>query len=472
MAIANKELVHQNEEKADRAAELVIANKELANEINLRELYLEQIEKLLYFDSLTGLPNRVMLVDRLRKAINLAKQIEKPIGILFLDLDGFRIVNDTFGRAIGDELLKAVSDRLVKLVLKTNTIARISGDEFIIIVENMKSVNYILKVANKIVNAFKQQFEMNKNQINVTISVGISVFPTDGESYETLIRNAELAMQKAKEKGKNQSVLCTTILKDIIDENVKLSYDLYRALERNEFEVYYQPQISLDTNKIAGLEALLRWNHPKLGLVSPVKFIHLLEKTGLINPVGNWVLQTVCRQNKVWQEAGLPPIRIAVNLSIIQFQNSDIVSQINEILDETKLLPIYLELEITESIAMWDTDYIVHILNTFREIDIYISIDDFGTEYSSLKYLKILPINRIKIPMPFIQGINVDMKDEEIIKTIIVLARIMGLAVIAEGVETLQQASFLTQWKCDAIQGFYYYKPMPAKKIESLLRRN
>ena len=413
-----------------------------------------------------------MLVDRLRKAIDLANQIEKPIGIIYLDLDGFRILNDTFGRAIGDELLKAVADRLVKLVQKTNTIARISGDEFIILVENMKSIEHILKVANKIVNAFKQPFELNQNEINVTISVGISVFPTDGESYEVLIRNAELALQKAKEKGKDKIVLCTTILKDIIAENIKLSNDLYRSLERKEFEVYYQPQINLETKKIQGLEALLRWNHPELGLVPPEKFIHLLEKTGLINPVGKWVLQTVCKQNKVWQEAGLPPIRIAVNLSVIQFQKPDIVNQIKEILNETKLSPKYLELEITESIAMWDTDYIVNILNTFREMDIYISIDDFGTEYSSLKYLKILPINRIKIPLPFIQGINVDKKDEEIIKTIIGLARIMGLDVIAEGVETQQQDAFLTQWSCDAIQGFYYYTPMPATEIESLLLAN
>ena len=472
LVIANKELAYQNEEKEKRAAELVIANKELANEITLRELSLKKIEELLHFDSLTGLPNRVMLVDRLRQAINLAKRIKKPIGILFLAMDGLRMVNDIFGRSQGDELLKAVAARLVNLVRETDTIARISGNEFIIMVQNMISVDHILKVADKIVGAFRQPFELNQNEINVTTSVGISVFPTDGETCETLIKNADLAMYKAKEKGENQSVFCTTIMKDVIAENMKLSNDLYRSLERNELEVYYQPQINLNTKKIVGLEALLRWNHPELGLVSPVKFIHLMEKTGLINPIGKWVLQTVCMQNKAWQKAGLPPIRIAVNLSINQFQNHEIVSQIKEILDETKLLPQYLELEITESIAMWDTDHIVRVLNAFQEMDIYISIDDFGTEYSSLKYLKLLPINRIKIPMPFIQGINVDKKDEEIIKTIIVLARIMGLDVIAEGVETLQQESFLTQWKCDEIQGYYYYKPMPAKEIEGLLQTN
>lgn len=472
LIIANKELVFQNQEKEKRATELVIANKELASEITLRELSLKKIEELLHFDSLTGLPNRVMLVDRLRQAINLAKRSKKPIGTLFLDLDGLSTVNDNFGRSQGDELIKAVAARLVNLVRETDTIARVSGDEFIIMVQNMKSVDHILKVADKIVGAFRQPFELNQNEINVTTSVGISVFPADGDTYETLIKNADLAMHKAKEKGKNQLVLCTTIMKDIIAEKMKLSNDLYRSLERNELEVYYQPQIDLNTKKIVSLEALLRWNHPELGLVSPVKFIHLMEKTGLINPIGKWVLHTVCMQNKAWQKAGLPPIRIAVNLSIIQFQNHEIVSQIKEILDETKLLPQYLELEITESIAMWDTDHVVRVLNAFQEMDIYISIDDFGTEYSSLTYLKLLPINRIKIPMPFIQGINVDKKDEEIIKTIIVLARIMGLDVIAEGVETQQQESFLTQWKCDEIQGYYYYKPMPAKEIEGLLQTN
>jgi len=462
----------KDNEIEELAAELVIVNKELANEIALRELSLKKIEELIHFDSLTGLPNRVMLVDRLRQAINLAKQTNKPIGILFLDLDGFRTVNDTFGRSQGDELLKTVAARLVDLVRETGTIARISGDEFIIMIPNMTSVDYILKVANNIVDAFRQPFELNQNEINVTTSVGISVFPADGETCEILIKNADLAVHKAKEMGKNQLVFCTTIMKDIIAENMKLSSDLYRSLKRDEFEVYYQPQINLDTKKIVGLEALLRWNHPELGLVSPVKFIHLMEKNGLITPIGKWVLHTVCMQNKAWQKSGLPPIRIVVNLSMIQLQNHEILSQIKEILDETKLPPQYLELEITESIAMWNTDYIVQILNAFQEMGIYISIDDFGTEYSSLQYLKLLPINRIKIPMLFIQGINVDKKDEEIIKAIIALARIMGLDVIAEGVETQQQDSFLTQWKCDDIQGYYYYKPMPAKEIEGLLKTN
>jgi diguanylate cyclase (GGDEF)-like protein len=431
-----------------------------------------KIERLAYYDSLTGLPNRMMLVDRLQQAIDLAKRIEKPIGMFFLDLDGFKMVNDTLGHSKGDELLKAVAARLTNLVRESDTVARMGGDEFIIMVQNLENADHFQTIADKIIVAFRQSFELNHQEVYVTASVGMAVYPADGETHETLIKNADLAMYKAKEKGKNQAVFCTAIMKDIIKENMKLSNGLYRSLERNELEVYYQPQISFNTKKIVGLEALLRWHHPEFGLVLPGKFIPLAELTGLINPIGKWVLHAVCMQNKAWQEAGLPPIRIAVNLSVIQFQNPDIVSQIKDILEETKLSPRYLELEITESIAMKDMANVVQVLNVFQEMGIYISIDDFGTEFSSLKYLKHLPINRIKIPMPFIQGINVDERDEAITKTIIVLAKNMGMDIIAEGVETQEQESFLAQRMCDSMQGFYYYKPMPAKEIEVLLRTN
>ena len=472
LVIANKELAYQQGEKADRASELVITLKELANQITLRKQANDRIEQIMYWDSLTGLPNHMMLVDRVRQAINLAKRIEKKIGILYLDLDGFKMINDTLGHSIGDELLKAVADRITNLIRESDTLARIGGDKFIIIIQNLDNAGSILTVTNKIIDSFKQPIELNQNEIFITVSIGISIFPMDGETYDTLIKNAELAMYKAKEKGKNQSVLCTTDMKDIIAENMKLSNGLYRSLERNELEVYYQPQINLNTKKIVSLEALLRWNHPEFGLILPSKFIYLAEQTGLINHIGKWVLQTVCMQNKIWQKKGLPPIRVAVNLSIIQFQNPKIVSQIKEILKTTKLLPQYLELEITESIAIQDQGFILRTLNAFQEMGIYISLDDFGTEFSSLQYLKLLPISKIKIPMTFIQGIGVYERDEAIIETIIILAKRIGVDVIAEGVETKLQESFLTERKCDEIQGFYYYKPMPAHEIEILLQEN
>ncbi|HET6784487.1 MAG TPA: EAL domain-containing protein, partial [Erysipelotrichaceae bacterium] len=493
LVTANKELAYQQSEKADRASELVTANIELAyqqkekaarakelsviideleNQIALRKKSIEKSKQSIYNDSLTGLPNQLMLVDWLKQAINLANWVEKPIGIFLMDIDDFKVVNNTLGHNQGDELLKAVAKRLLKLVQEGNIVARIGGDEFVIMSQNFESKEDIIEFSNAIMDAIRQPFELNNNEIYMNVSIGISIFPVDGETYETIIKNAEIAMYKAKQMGKNQSVLCSTIMKDNITENMKLSNGLYQSLERNELEVYYQPQISLSTKKIVGLEALLRWNHPELGFVEPGKFILLAEQTGLINPIGKWVMNTVCSQNKAWQDANLTPTRIAVNLSISQFKNLEIINQIKEILEETKLLPQYLEFEITESIAMNDTELIISVLNDLQKLGIYISIDDFGTEFSSLQYLKLLPINKIKIPMPFIQGINKDKKDEAIIETIIILAKRLGLNVIAEGVETIQQEAFLAERKCDEIQGFYYYKPMPARDIEVLLQAN
>ncbi len=468
--IADEEVANQKEQKADIEDALATTIKKLANQISLQKKAFEKIEQIMYYDPITELPNLINIEDKLSHEITMAKRHEKKIGILFLDLDDFKAHRNNFENFQEEEFIKAVAVRFTNLVQESDIVARLGGDRFIILVHNPENAKHVQMVANEIIEAFRKPFEVNHKEIYMTVSIGISIFPIDGETQEELIKYAELAMYKAKEKGKNQSILCTTNMKEIIRENMKLSNGLYRSLERGELEVYYQPQISLDTKKIVGLEALLRWNHPKLGLLPPGKFIHLAEQNGLIIPIGKWVLQTVCAQNKAWQESGLPSIRIAVNLSIIQFQNIEIMSQIKEILEATKLLPQYLELEITESILMRDRNHIINVLKAFREMGIYISIDDFGTEFSSLQYLKLLPINRIKIPMPFIQGINVDQRDEWIIETIIVLAEKMGLAVIAEGVETRQQDSFLAQRRCGEIQGYYYFKPMPAKDIEAILQ--
>jgi len=472
LVTANIELAYQQKEKADRAEELTVIINELASQMALRKNSLEKNKQSMYYDSLTGLPNRLMLMEWLQEKIDFANWVEKPIGIFLLDIDGFKVVNNTLGHEQGDELLKSAANRLLNLANEGNIVARIGGDEFVIMAQNFDSTESIVEYANRIVDAFRQPFEHNHNDIYMPVSVGISIFPVDGETYELLLKNAEIAMYKAKQKGKNQSVLCSTIMKDNITENMKLSNGLYQSLERNELEVYYQPQISLSTKKIVGLEALLRWHHPDLGFVEPGKFILLAEQNGLINPIGKWVMYTVCTQNKAWQDDNLAPTRIAVNLSVSQFKNLELLNQIKEILDETKLAPQYLELEITESIAMSDTDQIIQVLNDFQSLGIYISIDDFGTEFSSLQYLKLLPINKIKIPMPFIQGINIDKRDEAIIETIIILAKKLGLNVIAEGVENIHQESFLKERKCDEIQGFYYYKPMPAREIEVLLHAN
>ncbi len=454
-----------------RTKQLTETNEKLTKEIGIRRQAQEKIEYLAYYDTLTSLPNRALLIDRLHQAICLAKRIEKLIGLLCIDLDRFKEINDTLGHFYGDELMKSVAGRLTSVMRESDTVARMDSDVFVVMAINLDSEESIRTVAEKLLDVFRQPFEANNNEIYLTASIGISVFPSDGGTPEALIRDADLAMHKAKEKGRNQFVFCTSLMKDMISENLKLSNGLYRALQRNELEVYYQPQVNLETKSIVGLEALLRWNHSELGVVSAGKFIHLAEQTGLINPIGKWVLQTVCRQNKAWQEAGLPYIRIGVNLSIIQFQSPGIVGQIKEILEDTGLEPQYLELEITESIAMKDTEYIIDVLNEFKSLGIYISLDDFGTDYSSLNYMKLLPINRIKIPRPFVKGIAVNERDEAIIKSIIVLAKNMGLDVIAEGVESQEQEAFLMERMCNDMQGFYYYKPMSASDIENIIRK-
>ena len=454
---------------AENNRELIRANVLLTDEIALRKLAQGKIETLAYYDVITGLPNRLLLQNRLDQALDLARRISRPLGILFMDLDGFKTFNDTMGHSQGDELLKIISLRLEKTIRKSDTVARMGGDEFVILLQNLKDASGIRTFADKIIEIFNHPITLNDQAVYVSFSVGISVFPIDGDTSGELIKNADVAMYKAKELGRNQYVFCSTIIKDTIAENMLLTNGLYRAIERKELEIYYQPEVQATTDAVIGFEALLRWNHPVFGRVLPGRFIHLAEQTGLINPIGEWVLRTVCNQNRKWQEAGLPIVRIAVNLSVVQFQNPFIVNQVKQILQETGLSPQYLELEITENISIKETSSVVRILQEFRDIGIYVSLDDFGTEYSSLTHLKHLPIDRLKIPMPFVHGIAVNEKDEAIIKAIIVMATSVGMDVIAEGVETKQQESFLMQKMCNVMQGYYYYKPMPAKDAEALL---
>lgn len=431
----------------------------------------EKAKHLAYHDYLTGLPNRLLLSEQLNHAILLARRTEKMLAIIFLDLNDFKIINDTMGHGKGDQLLIAVSKRLVNTLRKCDIVARIGGDEFIILIEDVEDVNNINMVSEKIIKSFNEPYILNNQDCFITTSIGISIYPMDGINSEELIKNADIAMYKAKGKGKNQYERCTPVMKNKVVETMKMTNSLYRALERNEFELYYQPQINCTSNEIVGLEALIRWNHPELGRVSPIEFIPIAEKTGLIILIGEWVLRTACQQNKAWQDAGLPRIRMGVNLSVRQFQNDSLVKDVERILIETGLDYQYLELEITESAYIKEKHLIIKALNEFKKLGIHIAIDDFGEEYSSLNYLKQLPVDKIKIPMTFIQGIDVSSTDEAITKAIIVLANSMGLGVIAEGVETKNQLDFLNQQRCNEIQGFYYYKPMPAHEVEELLKR-
>lgn len=445
------------------------AIEKLQDEVLEHEKTQEQIKYIAYHDTLTGLPNRNLLNELLVHSITLAERNNKCMAVLFLDIDGFKMINDSKGHGMGDQILQEVAERLLKTLRKSDVIARHGGDEFIVIIEELDNCSGVELIANKIINCFQEPFHLENQDYFLTTSVGVAVYPADGQTPDMLIKNADIAMYKAKENGKNQYLFCTPVMKDVANETMELSTNLYRAIEKNELELYYQPQLSCHNNQIMGVEALIRWRHPVMGLISPAKFIPIAEKTGLILPIGEWVLRTACQQNKKWQEQGLPKIRMGVNLSLRQFHNNDLLNLVEAVLKETKLAPQYLELEITETIAMKEKSYIINTLNAFRQIGVSIAIDDFGTEYSSLSYLKHLPVDRLKVAMQFIRGIGIDHKDEALAKGIIVLAKSIGMNVIAEGVETKEQLEFLKNHNCDEIQGYYFFKPLIEAEMTKLL---
>ena len=445
------------------------AIEKLQDEVLEHEKTQEQIKYIAYHDTLTGLPNRNLLNELLVHSITLAERNNKCMAVLFLDIDGFKMINDSKGHGMGDQILQEVAERLLKTLRKSDVIARHGGDEFIVIIEELDNCSGVELIANKIINCFQEPFHLENQDYFLTTSVGVAVYPADGQTPDMLIKNADIAMYKAKENGKNQYLFCTPVMKDVANETMELSTNLYRAIEKNELELYYQPQLSCHNNQIMGVEALIRWRHPVMGLISPAKFIPIAEKTGLILPIGEWVLRTACQQNKKWQEQGLPKIRMGVNLSLRQFHNNDLLNLVESVLKETKLAPQYLELEITETIAMKEKSYIINTLNAFRQIGVSIAIDDFGTEYSSLSYLKHLPVDRLKVAMQFIRGIGIDHKDEALAKGIIVLAKSIEMNVIAEGVETKEQLEFLKNHNCDEIQGYYFFKPLAEAEMTKLL---
>ncbi|MCK9444987.1 MAG: EAL domain-containing protein [Tissierellaceae bacterium] len=429
----------------------------------------KKIEYMAYFDHLTGLPNRILFEDRLEQAIQLAKRNAKFLGVMFMDLDGFKVVNDTMGHSGGDKLLKAVARGLVSVLRKTDTVARFGGDEFMILINNIDEQKYVEVVAGNIKKLFEKPFLIDGQEYFITGSSGVAIYPIDGEDAETLNKNADIAMFRAKTRGKNQYALCTEDMKEEVKKNMILSNYLYRAQERNELVLHYQPQIKLSTGEIQGFEALIRWEHPELGTISPGVFIPLAEKNGLINSIGQWVLQTASSQSKKIHEMGFTNMRMAVNLSVSQFNNPSLVENVNRTIESVGIDPEYLELEITESIATKEANYTIDILNKLKALGVLISIDDFGTEYSSLSRLRMLPVDRIKIDMQFVKGIETNEKDRAITKVIINLAQNLGLEVIAEGVETFGQSEYLLKNDCDEVQGFLYFRPMSGQDIENLL---
>lgn len=430
----------------------------------------KEINHKAFYDSLTGLPNRDSFMSSLQQAVNMAKRNGKLIAVAFMDIDSFKTINDTMGHEGGDTMLVHMAHRLASSLRTFDIVSRFGGDEFLIMISQVSRLADILAEADKIMEAVKRPIRIRNQEFFVTASMGIAVYPIDGDCADELVKNADLAMYASKQRGKNMYSLCSTDMKKDIMLNVELTNDLYHALERNEFLLYYQPQINSKNGEITGMEALLRWNHSKKGMVPPSKFILVAEKTGLINPIGQWVLRTACRQNKLWQDMGLPKLRMAVNLSIAQFMSPNLIGMVKEILEETGLEPHYLELEVTESIASNGVEYTINKLSELKELGVSITMDDFGTEYSSLSRIKVLPVDRIKIDGQFIHGITRSPKDEGIIKVIVQLGKSLDLEVLAEKVETVEQLEFLQKNHCDYIQGFYYHRPMPAADIEKILK--
>lgn len=427
------------------------------------------IKHMAYHDQLTGLPNRYLLMEKLDDLVKNSNGYQENFALLFFDLDRFKAVNDSFGHETGDKILIEVANKLKGFVSENDIISRYGGDEFTILLSNSNGQR-AREVAQSILKSLSYPFNHSHKEIFVTPSIGISIFPEHGETFDMLIKKADLAMYFAKSLGKNNYQFYTDDLKEKTHHELELESHLRKALERNEFLLYYQPQINIETGQLIGAEALIRWNHPEKGLVSPADFIPVAEETGLIIPIGEWAIRTACQQNKQWQEDGLPPITVAVNISAGQFFQSNLPDIVRRVLLGTKLEPKYLEIEITESMTM-DVESAIATLMELKKIGVRISIDDFGTGYSSLNYLKRFPIDKLKIDQSFIRECTSDVNDQTIIKTIILMAHLLKLQVIAEGVETKEQADFLLKHRCIEAQGYYFSKPLPVDEFEVKVNR-
>ncbi|MCZ8516332.1 EAL domain-containing protein [Paenibacillus filicis] len=440
-------------------------------DIRQREFTEKQLTFLAFHDMLTGLPNRQMYQESLTKRIAGSKGSGRKLAVVFIDLDRFKNVNDTFGHAFGDQLLIEAAERLKYGLRSGDRVSRQGGDEFTVLIENIDHAEDAEKVAQKMIHLLNQPFAIEGHELRVGCSIGIAMYPDDGEDAITLMKNADTAMYRAKEAGKNSYRFYLAEMNETVIQKLVMEEWLNKALEYEEFVLYYQPQVDIFTNRMNGMEALLRWNHPRLGLIPPGEFIPLAEETGLIIPIGEWVLRTACKQNKAWQDAGHPPLKMAVNISPIQFHRSEFVNVVLDALDESGLAPEYLELEITEGIAMYHVDQVIHKLQTLRNLGVQISMDDFGTGYSSLTYLKRFPIHKLKIAQQFVRDITVDPDDAAIVQAIMAMAHSLKLNVIAEGVETEEQLAFLLDIRCKEIQGYIYSKPIPAQEFMKLLER-
>jgi diguanylate cyclase (GGDEF)-like protein len=421
-------------------------------------------------DTLTGLPNRKYLYEHLVEVVKNLEDKRQQFAVLFLDIDRFKLINNSLGHSIGDLLIKAVSDRLKNSLKQGDLIVRWGADEFAIVAKNINSPDVVVQIAEAMIQSLTAPFNCGGHEIHITTCIGASIYPDHNIDVEGLIQNADMAMYKAKSEGQNSFQFYIPNMQEQSFQRLSMENNLRRAIENDELLIYYQPQIDLNTNKIVGLEVLVRWRHVTLGSIPPAKFIPLAEETGLIILIGAWVLRQTCLQAIAWQKMGFAPIQIGVNLSVKQLQQKSFLSSLNQILEETNFDPHYLELEITEGIMMDNIEEKIVLLNEFRKMGIRLSIDDFGTGYSSLSYLRDLPIDTLKIDRIFIEHLAHNKHDQNIVASIINLSHSLNLTVIAEGAETKEQVDVLRSLGCDQIQGYFFYKPLPADEIETLLR--
>lgn len=428
----------------------------------------DQINYLAYHDDLTGLPNRRYFTQRLENVLYQSKENGSMFTIMFLDLDSFKKINDNLGHNNGDTLLQLVADRLKGCCMPLNSIvSRMGGDEFTILVPEITEYDDAITLAELVLRTFERQFVIDDYEFYITASIGIVLYPYDGTDAETLMKHADIAMYLAKDAGKNNYSVFKAAKNNLGIEQLTIENSIRKALQNDQFVLHYQPQINIVTGEIIGTEALIRWNHPTLGIIPPAKFIPIAEETGLIVPIGEWVLRTACAQNQLWIEQGYAPKIISVNLSTRQFLKRNLVDTVKQVLLETNHNPKYLELEITESMTM-DVEYAVEVLGELKKLGIKICIDDFGTGYSNLHYIKLFSINRLKIDQSFVRDIMTDTNDADIVATIIAMAYNLGIDVIAEGVETEDQLNFLKTLSCHEVQGYYFYRPLPVEQVEQL----
>ena len=426
-------------------------------------------------DALTGLANRTLLHDRLHQAIAQATRNEREIWVIFVDLDRFKMVNDSLGHKAGDAFLLAVSERLQAIVREADTVARLGGDEFVLVLPESNETSMTVNTLQRIMQTISRPIPVEEKEFSLNCSLGVAVFPNDGEEAELLIERADMAMYRAKETGRNNFQFFTAEMNERLIERMRIEEALRDAVERQEFELHYQPQVDLVTGRVIGAEALIRWRHPEMGLISPARFIPLAEETGLIVPLGHWVLRTACEQTTTWERAGLlgpHGLRMAVNLSARQFAQPDLVQSIADAVRDSGIAPDRLEIELTEGLVMTDVENAIETMHEMKRLGVQLSIDDFGTGYSSLAYLQRFPIDVLKIDQSFVRDITASSGDATIVHTIISMAHNLRLRVIAEGVETEEQLAYLRKHECDEMQGYYFSRPLPAAEMEALLRES